>query len=133
MLARVEGTQSGGAVYRRVVLRNVICTAGIIASYAITTLIVVIALLRESTHNNKVKFVSGNVGSIVPCGHLHTIFTILQIRFSFFYAQGRIRYRYYSSISNSIAFFHFRTYPSVVKKHRFEVYFFLRYHGIGSF
>ncbi|CAN0221765.1 unnamed protein product [Ectocarpus sp. 4 AP-2014] len=53
MLVRVEGAQSGGAVYRRVVLRNVFCTAGIVISYAITTLVVVIALLRESVESNK--------------------------------------------------------------------------------
>lgn len=57
MMVRVEGTQSGGAVYRRVVLRNIVCTAGIVTSYAITTLVVVVALLRESTENNKVRHI----------------------------------------------------------------------------
>ena len=55
MLARVEGTQSGGAVYRRVVLRNVICTVGIVTFYAITTVVVYLALLRESLANDKVR------------------------------------------------------------------------------
>lgn len=55
MIARVQGTQSGGAVYRRLVLRTIVCTAGIVTSYAITTLIVVLALLDESTENNKVR------------------------------------------------------------------------------
>lgn len=55
MMARVQGTQSGGAVYRRLVLRTIVCTAGIVTSYAVTTLIVVLALLDESTDNNKVR------------------------------------------------------------------------------
>lgn len=55
MLVRVEGAQSGGAVYRRVVLRNIFCTAGIVISYAISTLVVVFALLHESSENNKVR------------------------------------------------------------------------------
>lgn len=39
MLVRIEGAQSQGAVYRRVVLRNAICTAGIIISYVISAVI----------------------------------------------------------------------------------------------
>lgn len=58
MLVRLPGTQSGGAVYRRVVHRNVFSTAGIVISYAITTLVVVSALLRESVENNKVRSLS---------------------------------------------------------------------------
>ena len=54
MVVSGEGTQSGGAIYRRVVLRNALCTAGIIASYAITRLVVVFSLLHASTESNKV-------------------------------------------------------------------------------
>lgn len=43
-------------MYRRVVLRNVICTAGIAISSVISTAVVVIALLKESSENNKVGF-----------------------------------------------------------------------------
>lgn len=57
MLVHVEGAQSGGAVYKRVVLRNVFCTAGIVGSYAVTTLVVAFAMLRESSENNKVRHV----------------------------------------------------------------------------
>lgn len=55
MLVPVEGTQSRGAVYRRVVLRNIFCTIGIVASYSITTVVVVLAMLHESPENNKVR------------------------------------------------------------------------------
>lgn len=55
MLVRVEGAQSGGAVYRKVVVRNVVCTAAIIISYSITTLVIVLALLRESSETDKVR------------------------------------------------------------------------------
>lgn len=55
VLGRVEGTQSGGAVYRKLVLRNIFCTTAIVISYSITTVAVVLAVLRESTDNNKVR------------------------------------------------------------------------------
>lgn len=67
LLVHVEGAQSGGALYRRVVVRNVICTVGIIASYAISTLIVILALLSESSESDKVRiqreFVTERVGN----------------------------------------------------------------------
>lgn len=70
MLVRVEGTQSGGAVYQRVVLRNVICTAGIVTSYSTTTLVVVLALLRESLENNKVRLTGYNfLGGSLSSSH----------------------------------------------------------------
>eukprot|EP00752_Nemacystus_decipiens_P004813 g4380.t1 len=53
MLVRVEGTQSGGALYRMVVLRNISATTAIIASYMIMTVVVVIALLRETAESSK--------------------------------------------------------------------------------
>ena len=55
MLVRVEGTQSGGAVYRKVVVRNVVCTAAIIISYTICTIMIVLALLSESSESNTVR------------------------------------------------------------------------------
>ncbi|CAN0038247.1 unnamed protein product [Scytosiphon promiscuus] len=48
-------TQSGGAVYRRVVIKNVVCTSGIICTYVITTLVVVLALISDPNENNKVR------------------------------------------------------------------------------
>lgn len=41
-------TQSGGAVYRRVVRRNVACTICIVFSYIIATLVVIFAVLNGS-------------------------------------------------------------------------------------
>lgn len=55
MLVRVEGTQSGGAVYRRVVLRNIFCTIAVVTSYTIMAVVVVHALLRETAESNKVR------------------------------------------------------------------------------
>lgn len=55
MLTTQARTQSGGAVYRRVVIRNVVCTAGIAFTYVITTLVVVLALMSSSSENNKVR------------------------------------------------------------------------------
>lgn len=48
MLLPQGSTQSGGAVYRRVVNRNILCTVCIVFTYSITTLIVVLALLGSS-------------------------------------------------------------------------------------
>ncbi|CAN0423009.1 unnamed protein product, partial [Ectocarpus fasciculatus] len=48
LMVRLEGhAQSGGAVYRRVVIRNISCTAAVVVSYIITTIITVIALLNQ--------------------------------------------------------------------------------------
>lgn len=73
MLARVQGTQSGGAVYRRVVLRNLLSTTGIVISYAITTLVVVLALLRENVNDNKVRFVEAYLQSPYLAGAAHVL------------------------------------------------------------
>ena len=48
MLLAQGGTQSGGAMYRRVVKKNILCTVCIVFSYVITTLVVVLAMLASS-------------------------------------------------------------------------------------
>lgn len=55
LLGRREGTQSGGAVYRKVVIRNISCTAAVVVSYIITTIITVIALLRQHPDDTTVR------------------------------------------------------------------------------
>lgn len=47
-------TQSGGAVYRRLVMRNVACTIGITFTYAVTTVIVVLGFLTTAPGSIKV-------------------------------------------------------------------------------
>lgn len=59
LLVRVEGTQSAGADYRRVVIKNLICTGTIVTAYLITTVVMVFALLQGSPNNNTV----GNAAS----------------------------------------------------------------------
>ncbi|CAM9198552.1 unnamed protein product [Pylaiella littoralis] len=53
MLVPAEGTQSGGAIYKRVVVRNVVCTACIVTAYVIMTAVAVLALLNETADNNQ--------------------------------------------------------------------------------
>lgn len=48
MLVPQGSTQSGGAIYRRVVNRNILCTVCIVFSYIVTTLVVVLAYARSS-------------------------------------------------------------------------------------
>lgn len=47
-------TQSGGAVYRRLVMRNVACTIGITFTYTVTTVIVVLGFLTTAPGSDKV-------------------------------------------------------------------------------
>ncbi|CAM9126391.1 unnamed protein product [Ectocarpus sp. 8 AP-2014] len=54
MLGRQVGTQSGGAVYRRVVHRNVVCTTTIVVATVITTVVTALAMIRNSPEDNKV-------------------------------------------------------------------------------
>lgn len=54
LLASHEGTQSGGAVYRRVVYRNVVCTATIVVSTVITTVVTVVATMNVSPEDDTV-------------------------------------------------------------------------------
>lgn len=49
MLLPQGSTQSGGAVYRRVVNRNILCTVCIVLTYTTTTVVVVLAQQRSST------------------------------------------------------------------------------------
>ncbi|CAB1102618.1 unnamed protein product [Ectocarpus sp. CCAP 1310/34] len=62
MLVSHGNTQSGGAVYRRVVIRNIVCTIGIACAYVITTVVVVLALLSSRPDTDK----AAAVGDIVP-------------------------------------------------------------------
>eukprot|EP00903_Cladosiphon_okamuranus_P011577 g10891.t1 len=48
MLLPQSSSQSGGALYRRVVNRNILCTVCIVSSYIITTLVVILAFLSSS-------------------------------------------------------------------------------------
>lgn len=54
LMVRLEGAQSGGAVYRSVVIRNISCTAAVVVSYIITTIVTVIALLRQHPNDTTV-------------------------------------------------------------------------------
>lgn len=47
-------TKSGGAVYRRVVIRNIVCTAGIVLSYTISTCIMILKWLSDGTDMEEV-------------------------------------------------------------------------------
>ncbi|CAM9896034.1 unnamed protein product, partial [Ectocarpus sp. 13 AM-2016] len=60
MLVSQGNTQSGGAVYRRVVIRNIVCTVGIACAYMITTVVVVLALLSSPSGTNK-------SGAVIRC------------------------------------------------------------------
>lgn len=55
MLVSQERTRSGGAVYRRVIIRNLMCTALVGISYLITTMVMVVAFLEESPDHNTVR------------------------------------------------------------------------------
>ncbi|CAN0009365.1 unnamed protein product [Pylaiella littoralis] len=57
LVMRHENTQSGGAVYRRVVIRNVVCTCAISITYLIVTVVEVLALLDESAEDDKASIV----------------------------------------------------------------------------
>lgn len=56
MFVRAEGTQSGGAFYRSIGIRNLVCTACMVAVYVIKTVVVASALFQESVENNKVGY-----------------------------------------------------------------------------
>ncbi|CAM9518775.1 unnamed protein product [Ectocarpus fasciculatus] len=53
MMVSHGGTQSGGAIYRRLVARNITCTVAIVLAYAITTVVVVLAVLGASPGSNQ--------------------------------------------------------------------------------
>lgn len=54
MLMPQGGTQSGGAVYRRVVIRNIVCTTGIALMYMVNTSVIVLVWLEISMAKEKV-------------------------------------------------------------------------------
>ncbi|CAM9286779.1 unnamed protein product [Hapterophycus canaliculatus] len=62
LLVPVEGTQSGGASYRRVVIRNVVCTTTIVMAYLITTVLTTYALLNMSPDD----YANSQVADTVP-------------------------------------------------------------------
>eukprot|EP00752_Nemacystus_decipiens_P007837 g7002.t1 len=53
LLVPQEGTQSGGALYRRVVYRNVLCTFTIVVATLITTVVTTLAFLEISPESTK--------------------------------------------------------------------------------
>lgn len=54
LLVRQEGTQSGGAAYRRVVRRNVVCTATIVVATVVATVVQVLAMIRITPEDYEV-------------------------------------------------------------------------------
>ncbi len=74
MLAPQGSTQSGGAFYRSVVIRNVICTIGVVIAYVITTVVFILAIRRESSDNDKVRGVRRE-------SHLNTLHPTFCVRF----------------------------------------------------
>ncbi|CBN74816.1 hypothetical protein Esi_0043_0079 [Ectocarpus siliculosus] len=67
MLLPQGGTQSGGAVYRRVVVRNIVCTVGIACAYVITTVVVVLAHVSTPSDTNKAAVLGHITPSINIC------------------------------------------------------------------
>ncbi|CBN78995.1 expressed unknown protein [Ectocarpus siliculosus] len=54
LLVRLEGSQSGEAIYRRVVIKNITCTIAVVTAYAVTTVVVIAALLRQNNDSNTI-------------------------------------------------------------------------------
>ncbi|CAB1102733.1 unnamed protein product [Ectocarpus sp. CCAP 1310/34] len=52
LLVRLEGSQSGEAMYRMVVIKNITCTIAVVTAYAVTTVVVIAALIRQSNDSN---------------------------------------------------------------------------------
>lgn len=52
---RPKHTMPDGDVYRRLIIRNLVCTVAICATYLITTVVVVAALLEQSPENSTVR------------------------------------------------------------------------------
>lgn len=57
MLASQGATQSGGAVYRKVVIRNIVCISAISVVYLVNTVVMVFALENESPHDSSVRMI----------------------------------------------------------------------------
>lgn len=68
MLLPQSSTQSGGATYRRVVNRNILCTVCIVVTYSITTLVVVLSLLGSSfkVHSLPQTINNGEILNLLP-------------------------------------------------------------------
>ncbi|CAM9368130.1 unnamed protein product, partial [Ectocarpus sp. 12 AP-2014] len=67
MLVPQGGTQSGGAVYRRVVVRNIVCTVGIACAYVITTVVVVLAYVSTPSDTSKASILGHITPSVNIC------------------------------------------------------------------
>ncbi|CAN0137714.1 unnamed protein product [Ectocarpus sp. 12 AP-2014] len=52
LLVRLEGSQSGEAMYRRVVVKNITCTIAVVTAYAVTSVVVIAALIRQNNESN---------------------------------------------------------------------------------
>ncbi|CAM9559444.1 unnamed protein product [Ectocarpus sp. 4 AP-2014] len=58
MMISRGGTQSGGAIYRRLVVRNIVCTVSLVLAYAITTAVVVLGVLGASPGSNQADLIA---------------------------------------------------------------------------
>lgn len=58
MLVPTEGMQSGEGFYRKIVVRNVVCTVCMVVVYVIKTLVIFFALVHESNENNEVRCIT---------------------------------------------------------------------------
>ena len=64
MVSLQDSTASGRAVYRQVVIRNMVCTVGVAATYAITTAVVVVGVVladASSAEGSKVRSFLTNI------------------------------------------------------------------------
>ncbi len=74
MLFRVEGAQSQGAVYRRVVLRNITCTVGIVISYLINSVITGHIQLTRASSTSQGSDKVGIISQFIAYLHLSSPF-----------------------------------------------------------
>ncbi|CAM9958739.1 unnamed protein product, partial [Ectocarpus fasciculatus] len=68
-------TQSGGAVYRRLVMRNVACTIGITFTYTVTTVIVVLGFLTTAPGSDK----AGQLADLLPTANIFVTLCLTEI------------------------------------------------------
>ncbi|CAM9246809.1 unnamed protein product [Ectocarpus sp. 12 AP-2014] len=68
-------TQSGGAVYRRLVMRNVACTIGITFTYAVTTVIVVLGFLTTAPGSIK----AAQLADLLPTANIFVTLCLTEI------------------------------------------------------
>ncbi|CAM9960602.1 unnamed protein product [Ectocarpus sp. 8 AP-2014] len=69
-------TQSGGAVYRRLVMRNVACTIGITFTYAVTTVIVVLGFLTTAPGSIK----AAQLADLLPTANIFVTLCLTEVR-----------------------------------------------------